>query len=53
MLKDRIALIKVELDETQTRKAADVLATELEALKWLLWITNESLRRHIDPEGIA
>ena len=53
ILKDRIALIRVELDGTLEREMTNVLATELVALKWLLWIVNESRLRHIDPEHVV
>ena len=53
LLKDRIALIRVELDGTLEREPTNVLATELVALKWLLWIVNESRLRHIDPEHVV
>lgn len=53
LLKDRIALIRVELDGTQEREKTNVLATELVALKWLLWMVNESRQRHIDPEHVV
>ena len=52
LLKDRIALLRVELDGTLERERANVLATELVALKWLLWVVNESRLRHIDPEHV-
>jgi len=53
LLKDRIALIRAELDGTREREMTNVLATELVALKWLLWIVNESRLRHIDPEHVV
>lgn len=53
LLKDRIALIRVELDGTLEREMTNVLATELVALKWLLWMVNESRLRHIDPERVV
>ena len=52
LLKDRIALLRVELDGTLERERANVLATELVALKWLLRVVNESRLRHIDPEHV-
>ena len=48
VLKDRISLVRTELDKSQEMPQMDVLATELVALKWLLWVVSETNLRPVD-----